>query len=260
MVHDLDRRTALKLIAGATLATLAGCGPDDDSASPTTSTSTSTSTSDSPPASSSCEEIPTETAGPFPGDGSNGPNVLSQSGVVRSDITESFGTMSGTAAGVPLTIELSIQDTTKGCAALAGAAVHLWQCDREGRYSLYSPGATDQNYLRGVQEAGADGRVTFRSVFPGAYPGRWPHIHFEVFPSLTAATAAGRKLATSQLALPEDACMAVYATADYDASLRHLARTSLASDTVFRDGSGAQMATVRGRAIAGYTARLTVPV
>ena len=255
MVHDLDRRTALKLIAGATLATLAGCGADDDAASPTTSTSASP-----PTTSASCEEIPTETAGPFPGDGSNGPNVLNQPGVVRSDLTESFGTMSGTAAGVPLTIELTIQDTTKGCAALAGAAVHLWQCDREGRYSLYSPGATDQNYLRGVQEADADGRVTFRSVFPGTYPGRWPHIHFEIFPSLTAATGAGRKVATSQLALPEDACKAVYATDGYGASLPNLARTSLASDTVFRDGSDAQLATVSGSAIAGYTARLSVPV
>jgi hypothetical protein len=31
-------------------------------------------------------EIPDETAGPYPGDGSNGPDVLEQSGIVRSDI------------------------------------------------------------------------------------------------------------------------------------------------------------------------------
>ena len=36
-------------------------------------------------------EIPEETAGPYPGDGSNGVNVLSESGIVRSDITSSFG-------------------------------------------------------------------------------------------------------------------------------------------------------------------------
>lgn len=36
-------------------------------------------------------EIPDETAGPYPGDGSNGPNVLAESGIVRSDITSSFG-------------------------------------------------------------------------------------------------------------------------------------------------------------------------
>jgi hypothetical protein len=31
-------------------------------------------------------EVPEETAGPYPGDGSNGPNVLDDSGIVRSDM------------------------------------------------------------------------------------------------------------------------------------------------------------------------------
>jgi hypothetical protein len=47
----------------------------------------------------------TETAGPYPGDGSNGPNVLVESGIVRSDIRPSFGSYSGSAAGVPMTID-----------------------------------------------------------------------------------------------------------------------------------------------------------
>jgi hypothetical protein len=33
-----------------------------------------------------CSVIPSETAGPYPGDGSNGPNALTQSGIVRADI------------------------------------------------------------------------------------------------------------------------------------------------------------------------------
>lgn len=36
-------------------------------------------------------EVPDETAGPYPGDGSNGPNVLTESGIVRSDIRPGFG-------------------------------------------------------------------------------------------------------------------------------------------------------------------------
>ena len=32
-------------------------------------------------------EIPEETAGPYPGDGSNGPDVLAEDGIVRQDIT-----------------------------------------------------------------------------------------------------------------------------------------------------------------------------
>src|SRR6185312_14870599 len=102
-------------------------------------------------------EIPEETAGPYPGDGSNGPDVLTQSGIVRSDIRSSFGTASRVAQGVPLTINLTIVDTAKGCGAYAGAAVYLWHCDRDGAYSLYSPGVTAENYLRGVQAADGTG-------------------------------------------------------------------------------------------------------
>jgi protocatechuate 3,4-dioxygenase beta subunit len=123
---------------------------------------------------------------------------------VRRDIRSSFESLSGTAEGVPLTVKLPVQDASKGCAAFAGAAVYLWQCDREGQYSLYT--VTDRNYLRGVQAAGEDGVVTFDSVFPGCYSGRWPHIHFEVYPTLAAATDDANKIATSQIALPEDAC------------------------------------------------------
>jgi hypothetical protein len=43
---------------------------------------------------------PEETAGPYPGDGSNGVNLLTESGIVRSDITRSFGSASGVAKGL----------------------------------------------------------------------------------------------------------------------------------------------------------------
>jgi protocatechuate 3,4-dioxygenase beta subunit len=156
-----------------------------------------------------------ETAGPYPGDGSNGVNVLTESGTVRSDITRSFGSASGVVEGVPLTIKLTVLDTADGAGPLQGAAVYLWHRDREGRYSLYSEGVTQEDYLRGVQETGGDGSVTFTSIFPAAYSGRWPHVHFEVYPSLDAATTASGKLRTSQLAFPEDACRQVYATDGY---------------------------------------------
>ena len=169
--------------------------------------------------------------------------------------------MSGTAEGVPLTIRLAIQDASNGCGPMAGAAVYLWHCDREGRYSLYSNGVTDQNYLRGVQEAGADGVVTFSSVFPACYMGRWPHIHFEVYENLAAATDDANKIATSQVALPEDVCNAVYATDGYDTSVRNMQAVSLERDMVFReDGGASQLGTVSGSVDAGFTVELAVPV
>jgi protocatechuate 3,4-dioxygenase beta subunit len=211
---------------------------------------------------SSCtgqQRIPNETAGPYPGDGTNGPNVLVMSGVVRSDITSSFGGMSGVAPGVPLTIILRLVSAST-CQPLAGYAVYLWHCTRDGGYSLYTSGFTSQNYLRGIQEADATGQATFQSIYPGCYSGRWPHIHFEVFPSLGASNSAGNKVATSQIALPRAQNDEVYATAGYESSVRNQANVSLSSDNVFGDGYSLELATVTGSVATGYTAMLTVAI
>src|SRR5262249_49654097 len=93
-------------------------------------------------------EVPSETAGPYPGDGSNGPNVLDDSGIVRHDIRRSFGDSRALATGVPLRVNLTVTDASNDYAPLSGAAVYLWHCDRRGRYSMYSSGVTGENYLR----------------------------------------------------------------------------------------------------------------
>jgi protocatechuate 3,4-dioxygenase beta subunit len=209
---------------------------------------------------STCTVIPEETAGPYPGDGSNGVNVLTQDGIVRRDIRSSFGSGSAVAEGVPLTITLRVVDTANGCAPRAGAAVYLWHCDIDGAYSLYARGLEKENYLRGVQETADDGTVSFTTIFPAAYSGRWPHAHFEVYPSVDAATRASGKLATSQLAFPKDVCDVVYATSGYEQSVVNLSRTSLATDMVFRDGASLETPTVTGSVDDGYVATLTVPV
>ncbi|MEV8371170.1 3,4-dioxygenase subunit beta [Kribbella sp. NPDC056861] len=190
----LRRRNVLRLFAGAGLAVVAGCAADNTTTSgstPSTSGAAASPTSTSSTATTNVEEIPEETAGPFPGDGSNGPNVLTESGIVRSDLTKSFGSASGVAEGVPLTVELVVLDAAKDT-PLAGAAVYLWHCDAQGRYSLYDGEISGENYCRGVQAADSAGKVTFTTIFPAAYQGRWPHIHFEVYSSLSEATAAGR--------------------------------------------------------------------
>lgn len=237
----LGRRRMLTVLGfGAVAAGLTACGA---SASGTTSPG----------------EIPDETAGPYPGDGSNGPDVLEQSGVVRSDIRSSFGTGGATAQGVPMALELTITDMAR--APMAGVAVYVWHCDREGRYSLYSEGLEDENYLRGVQVADDRGTVRFTSVVPACYPGRWPHVHFEVYPGGADITDAGNAIATSQVALPEDVCAAVYATTGYAESVHNLSGITLDSDNVFGDDGGAlQLATVTGDVGSGYTVALAAAV
>jgi protocatechuate 3,4-dioxygenase beta subunit len=261
----MERRGALKLMGtGAVGLLLVACGKDSGSGAASTSSTAAagTGTTGSTAATSGgtvTDAIPEETGGPFPGDGSNGPDVLTESGIVRQDIRPSFGSLSGTAAGVAVGIDLTIVKAGTG-EPLDGAAVYLWHCDQEGRYSLYSQGVTDQNYLRGVQAAGSDGRLSFTSIYPAAYSGRWPHIHFEVFPSVGQITSAGSKLVTSQIALPKDVSGEVYATSGYEQSVRNLAGTSLDRDMVFSDGSSLQTPTISGSVAKDLRLALTIAV
>jgi protocatechuate 3,4-dioxygenase beta subunit len=262
----LDRRRALTLFSGLGVAgALAACG-----SGPSTSgaagggTGTAAATTGSAAATSSAAgalvEAPDETAGPYPGDGSNGQNVLDDSGIVRRDIRSSFGSSTTTAQGVPFTIKLTVKDLATS-SALVGAAVYVWHCDRDGGYSMYSQSAAAENYLRGVQTTDESGTATFTSIFPACYAGRWPHVHFEVYEKVSDAISSGPIVKTSQIALPQAACAAVYATAGYEQSVGNLAQVSLERDNVFGDDGGIhQLATMSGDVGTGYTAALTIGV
>jgi protocatechuate 3,4-dioxygenase beta subunit len=156
-------------------------------------------------------EVPSETAGPYPGDGSNGPDVLDDSGIVRHDIRRSFGGSRTLAKGVALRVNLTVTDASKDDAPLSGLAVYLWHCDRSGKSSMYSSGIEDENYLRGIAKTDSEG-TWFRTIFPACYSGRWPHIHFEVYSSVATAVSNGPIVKTSQIALPRAVCKKVYAT------------------------------------------------
>lgn len=244
--------------SGANSSTSTSTNASTSTVAPTPSTSPSVAAAATP---TSCEPFPSETGGPFPGDGSNGPDALTASGVVRSDIRRSFGGSSTLAEGVNITYKMRVLDGTNGCKPISGAAIYLWQCDAVGRYSMYSAGAAQENYLRGVQACDTTGYATFLAVFPGAYPGRWPHAHFEVFPSLNDAASASNKLLTSQLAIPAAQCREVYsASSVYAGSSAAIGRMSLESDGVFRDGATLQTVAITGNPSAGYIALLDVTV
>ena len=265
-----ERRQVLRwLLAGVASVPLISCGGGSDASGAAAGTGSGTSGtgtgSVATPVPGACTVIPEETGGPYPADGTNTNggsivNVLNQSGVVRSDIRASFNGASGVAAGVPLTIKLQLLNANGSCTSLAGYAIDLWHCDREGLYSLYSSGVTGQNYLRGVQETDASGNLSFTSIFPGCYAGRMPHVHFEVYPSLAKAVSASNRIKTSQFTFPLATLNEVYAASGYAASVRNLAQISYASDNVFSDGTSLQMAGVTGNATEGYVVTLTVAV
>jgi len=75
-----------------------------------------------------------------------------------------------------------------------GALVEIWQCDAHGIYDHpRQPGRErrDSAFQGYGRMMAADGRYSFRTLRPVAYPGRTPHIHVKV------ATAGGGLL-TSQ--------------------------------------------------------------
>lgn len=213
-----------------------------------------------------CVALPAETEGPFPADGTNvregqTVNILTEQGVIRQDLRTSIAGLTPVAEGVPVTLEITLVDVGNACVPLGGLAVYAWQCDAEGVYSIY--GATDRNYLRGVGISDAQGVVRFTTIFPACYPGRWPHVHFEVFSSAEMAVSGKAALLTSQFALPEAECRAVYAANPlYAASVQTIDGVSLSQDGIFGDSSdvelAAQMLALEGDPVTGYRATARV--
>lgn len=258
----LERRKVLRLFAlSGAAALLPGCG---GGANATAATAT-------PTPSAACVIGSSETNGPYPADGTNTSNgstsnVLALAGAVRSDLRASFINTSTVAAGVRLDLTIKLvnaANAANACAALAGYVIYLWHCDGLGRYSLYD--LPNESYLRGIGLTDASGQVSFTTIFPGAYAGRYPHMHLEVFSSLAAATSGRSALLVSQFALPAAQAQAVYAdSAVYGNSATRLGQTPLAADNVFGDNTAAQIAqqtiTLSGAPASGYAGTVLVGV
>lgn len=257
--HDLGvliaRRRALAWLGSASLATLAGACGDVPFFGGAQAEVVATGADGA-----QCVVHPEETAGPFPADGSNRAhgtlaNALAKSGIVRADMRPSLDAGQPAADGTALEITLTLVNVGAACTPLAGHAIYLWHCDAIGRYSIYD--LPDASYLRAVGVTDAAGKATFTTVFPGCYPGRFPHMHFEVYPNLEAATTYKTRILTSQIAMPEAACLAVYNGAvAYRESIAHFARSPLAADGIFANNTkkqlAAQTASLTGDAAGGY--------
>ena len=189
-------------------------------------------------------------------DGSNGPNVLTESGVVRSDIRSSFRFVFGHGHGVPTTIAFTVVDVRRrkpaGRCRRLRLALRPW-----ARPLDLPPRAQDQGLPQSVHQTGADGIATFTSIYPACYDGRWPR-------ALRGVPEASRRLRRQSDrdvpdSLPEDVSTAVYATEGYEQSVSNLCQVSLESDMVFRDGAELRRRRSRARSTR-ICRRLTVGV
>lgn len=195
--------------------------------------------------STACSVTNSETEGPFP--------TKSPSSLVQSSIT-------GDRTGVPLSIAITVQNVNSGCAALQGAIVDIWHCDKDGNYSEYGVSGTQStnytalHFLRGRQTTNANGVVNFTSIFPGWYNGRATHIHVYIY------SAAGQSLLVTQIAFPEGSdspTVAVAASSGYKGMSGY---NYNASDNVFRDGTANEMSAITGSVAAGYSLSHTIKV
>lgn len=195
-----------------------------------------------------CTVTNTETEGPFP--------TISPANYTDSDII-------GDRTGVDLTINITIANINDNCAALDGAIVDIWHCDKDGYYSQYG-GTSMQtvdyinyNFLRGRQIADSSGQVTFTSIFPGWYQSRATHIHVHVYDS------SGNSLLVTQIAFPEgtnSAVVQVNAATAYGYTKGMTGYTYNSSDNVFSDGTSTEMSTISGSVSGGFTLDHTIYV
>ncbi len=67
---------------------------------------------------------------------------------------------------------------------LKGTWVEIWQANASGRYNHPrddNPAPLDPNFQYFARiETDEEGRYTFKTIRPGKYPGRTPHIHFRI--------------------------------------------------------------------------------
>ncbi|GAB3219962.1 intradiol ring-cleavage dioxygenase [Algoriphagus aestuariicola] len=192
--------------------------------------------------SANCEVSPSETLGPFP---IQSPAQLAQANII------------GNRTGIPLLINLIINDQSNNCNPVEGVLVDIWHCDREGNYSQYGGNqlqSTDyrsQNFLRGRQTTDSNGHVSFISIFPGWYPGRAPHVHVEVL------SETGISLLVTQIAFPVSDYTTIYQTAGYNGPPDR----SNAQDGIFSDSLDHNMAdSLTGNTTDGYTLLKTISI
>lgn len=168
---------------------------------------------------------PAQTEGPF--------YPVSLSADTDNDLVQVRG-QAAQAIGTILHLEGRVLDADGR--AMPGAMVEIWQCDAQGLYDHPGqPGRErrDQAFQGyGHMLVNTDGRCSFRTLKPVAYPGRAPHIHFKV------TTTGG--LLTSQFYIAGEAQNAsdfVYRNAARDPRQRERIEMVLASANGLEPGA-----------------------
>src|SRR3954466_9773017 len=180
-----------------------------------------------------CVLTPELTEGPYFVDGEK----------LRRDITEG-------KRGLPLQLELKVVNAST-CKVVKNASVDIWHCDAGGAYSGAVANNPGTNFLRGVQKTNAKGIASFKTIYPGCYPGRAVHVHVKVH-------VGGNVVHTGQLFFPASVTSAVYAKAPYSAD-GTVPDTSNAADSIYRNGGNKGLLELT-KSGSGYLGQIAVGV
>jgi len=266
-LNGMQRRQLLAALVGAgATVLLSNCSNASFSQTVAgTSSSGGSDSSDSSDSTGSCVQSASETNGPYPADGSNTAGdgsstkldkVYTGSPIIRRDITDS------NYPGVPLTLNISLQNVRSSCATLPNYYIYIWHCTPSGVYSAYTAStnggshSSSENYFRGIQQTDSNGECTFTTVYPGWYTGRAIHIHAEVYAGLDDASP----VKITQFAFP----MSINKTVAAKTSYGYKGTSGMldnSNDNIFSDGTSTEMLTVSSdSSTGGYTASIAVRV
>jgi protocatechuate 3,4-dioxygenase beta subunit len=182
-------------------------------------------------AASTCVLTPEVTEGPY----------WIPNGLTRRDITSG-------QTGVPLWLYLKVEDSST-CQPIKGADVEIWHANRAGAYSGVN--GNSQRYLRGHQKSNSKGLVIFRTIYPGWYRGRTPHVHVKVH-------VGGSVVHTGQLFFADSVSSAVYRTSRYRS--RGQADTRNAADSIYAQAGASKSKLQLTKLSSGYRGSLTMIV
>lgn len=189
-----------------------------------------------------CVLTPAKMEGPFFVD-----ELLERSGI-RADADGS-----NRQPGVPLELTVEVVHHDRGCAPVVGATVDVWQANAHGDYSDVSAPTRGHQWLRGHQVTDGDGIVTFRTIYPGWYPGRTIHVHFKV---RTFEDEAVTYEFTSQLFFDQGTNDAVQGSPGYDGVV-DAGYTTNAEDGIY-GGDAAVLVPLTGNLTRGFGGAATV--
>lgn len=157
--------------------------------------------------------------------------------------------------GLPLNLNIEVLDS-KTCSPLKDVQIDVWHANAAGIYSdIAGLGSGGEKFLRGYQVTDQNGRVKFRTIYPGWYMGRTTHIH--VMARRFNASHDQTLEASTQFFFDDTLTDTVYRTTPYNK--REERHTRNADDGLFGNRS-TLLLPLKGSLTSGYDAKVSIGI